>query len=157
MIVTPDGIALYTQEDYDTTSNTHFQEGIRTGRLSESASLRDKAIEFFKSEAESTMTKEDALDFFNALASALGWDTVDNLTKTWTVKVEYLNTTIGEFSGIEADDEDSAIEEVQGNLLLESAELELSVSYNGDTAYESVDMSYHFDTSDLEFSAEAED
>lgn len=154
MITTPDGVNLFTQEDYDNATTQQFHAGVEFSKRSISESLRDKAIEWFKAEAESTMSKEDALNIFNGLAEALGWDTIESIATKFTVLVNYLGNTVAEFSGVEADSDDEAIEKVMSGLEVVDAELSLRLSYDNDTCYEQVDISYDFDTDDLEYSAE---
>lgn len=153
MITTPDGINLYTEEDYNTVSNQQFNVGVEYGKNATSNNLRERALEWFKSEAESSMTKEDALSIFNGLADALGWETVNSITSVYRVTISFQGACVGEFD-LEAEDEDSAIEDVRDNLELVEAELSLSLSYNSDSSHETVDMSYDFDMDDLRFSAE---
>lgn len=157
MFTSAEGQTLYTQDEVDTL-NTRITEqynlGVTHATNSVSNQLRDKAITWFKGEVRSgTMAKEDAEGIFNGLAEALGWDSA-NLTTLFTVTVDYKGYTIGEFSGVEADDEDSAIQEVSDNLEVSDVEVSFVISYNGDTCRESVNITWEFDEDDLEFNAE---
>jgi hypothetical protein len=116
--------------------------------------LRIEALDWFKGEVRSgTMAKEDAEGIFNGLADSLGWDTVESITTLFTVTVDYDGETIAEFSDIEADDEDSACEEVEGNINIDDVEVTLQVSYNGSSQEGTVNRTYEFDPSDLSFTA----
>ena len=120
--------------------------------------LRGEALDFFKAEVRSgSMIKEDAESIFNGLAGALGWAQVDSIATLFTVTVDYEGETIAEFSDIEADDEDSAVDEVSNNFEMEDVEVSFTLSYNGDTQTNSVNNTYQFDSSDLEFTATEQD
>ena len=156
IITTPDGVSLYTEEDMAearNTQRTQFIAGTEYGANAKSGSLRADAIEWFKGEVRSgTMSKDDAEGIFNGLAYALGWREA-TLTTLYTVTVDYEGETIAEFSDIEADDEDSAVEEVESNFEMEDVEVSFTISYNGDTQTNSVNNTYQFDSSDLTFTA----
>jgi hypothetical protein len=149
MFTTPDGVALYSQEDIDalnTRINEQFKAGTDYATRSISNSLQDKAINWFRNEVrEGSMAQDDALGIYNGLAEALGWATVDSLTILFTVVVSYNGNTIAEFEDIEAEDADSAEDEVRGELQVEDVEVTFSVSYNGTSHSETVNTTYEFD------------
>jgi len=161
MITTPDGVVIYTQEDVDAlrselthTANQKYEDG--KGVMHRI--LRGEALDWFKGEVrEGTMSKDDAVGIFNGLAGALGWAQVDSISTLFTVTVDYEGETIAEFSDIEADDEDSAVEEVESNFEVEDVEVSFTISYNGDTQTNSVNNTYQFDSSDLTFTATEQD
>jgi hypothetical protein len=103
------------------------------------------------------MNVELALNTYNKLAEAIGWETVDSLTTKYTVCVNYNDMTIGQFEDVEAEDEDSAIEEVRDNLEVDDVELSITLSYNGQQHRDSVNMTYEFDSDELEFEATEQD
>jgi len=156
MITTPDGVDLYTTDEVQALRDerdAQFKEGMAWGAKCKSNELRGSAIDYFKNEvSEGTMSKEDAESMFNGLANAIGWDEAV-LTTLFTVTVDYNGETIAEFSDVEAEDEDSAVEEVRYNLEIEDVEVRFSVSYNGSTQRHAVNTSYEFDGSELEFTA----
>jgi hypothetical protein len=160
MFTTPDGVALYTEEDMNEArevQRTQFTTGTEYGIRATSNDLETKAIAWFRSEIlEGTMTKDDALGIYNGLAEALGWTTLDSITSKFTVCVNYNGTTIAEFSDVEADDADSAEDEVRGNLSVDDVELNFSISYGNDSARESVNVTYEFDE-EFEFEATEQD
>ena len=127
---------FFTQDEVNAKVSEAVTDGVHalhraTSNLSND--LRARAIEWFKSEVRGgSMIDEDALGIYNGLADALGWDTVDSLTTTYRVTVLYNGDEVGEFD-VEADDEDSAIEDVRDNLSLE-ASMDISVEYGGNTS-----------------------
>lgn len=149
MFTTPDGVALYTQEDIDalnTRINEQFKAGTDYATRSITNSLQDKAINYFRNEVrEGNMVQDDALGIYNGLAEALGWATVDSLTILFTVVVSYNGMTIAEIEDIEAEDADSAEDEVRNNLEVEDVEVTFQVSYNGTSHNETVNTTYEFD------------
>jgi len=156
MITTPDGVDLYTTDEVQALRDerdAQFKEGMAWGAKCKSNELRGSAIDYFKNEvSEGTMSKDDAESMFNGLANAIGWDEAV-LTTLWTVTVDYEGETIAEFSDIEAEDEDSAVEEVENNFEMEEVEVSFTISYNGSTQTNSVNNTYQFDSSDLSFTA----
>lgn len=143
---------FYTQEEVDAkvseaTTNALIIGARDTNRISND--LRDKAIEWFKSEVRGgSMVKEDALGIFNGLADALGWELLDNLTSTYSVTVTVEGRVIGTFEGVEADDEQDACDKVTEEL---EAEMTIEVSYGRQTLTDTV---YGWD---LDVEAEAEE
>lgn len=163
MLQTPDGVTIYTQEDMDNMRATHnaelaakFEMGKTYGATNAYSTLQSKVIAFFKQEAESTMDKDDALEFYNSLAGFVGLETITSLASHYTVVVTWDDGTIlGEFSEIEAYDEDGAIEEVRSNLEIE-VDLNVSVSYNYDTITSTINTYDNYEDR-LEFEATLED
>jgi hypothetical protein len=162
MITTPDGVDLYTTEEVqalrderDNSVQAQFIAGSEFGARCKSNELRGSTIDWFKGEvSEGNMTQDDAKDIFNPLARAIGWEIVTTFNGLFTVSVEYNGETIAEFSDVEADDDDGAVEEIRYNLEIEEVETTFAVSYNGGTTQRStVDTSSEFDDSELEFTA----
>ena len=158
---TPDGVTLYTQLDMDEareTQRTQFNAGVDVGTNATKNDLRTKALDWFKSEVrEGTMAQDDALGIFNGLAEALGWATVTKIGSLYTVIVNYQGTTIAEFTDIEADSLSEAEDKVSSDLEVEDVEVSIQVSFNGETCSETVNMTYEFDTDELEFEASEQD
>lgn len=149
MFNTPDGVAVYTQEDIDALNariNEQFKAGTDYATRSILNSLQDKAINYFRNEVrEGTMAQDDALGIYNGLAEALGWATVDSLTILFTVVVSYNGMIIAEIEDIEAEDADSAEDEVRGELEVDDVEVTFSISYKGTRHSETVNTTYEFD------------
>ena len=157
---TPDGVTLYTENDMDEareTQRTQFNVGVDFGTNATKNDLRNRALDWFKSEVrEGNMAKEDAEGIFNGLAEALGWDTVTSLNSLYTVSVSYNGTIIAEFEDIEADDASSAEDEVSSNMEVSDVEVKFMLNYNGQTARDSVNMTYDWDD-EFEYEATEQD
>lgn len=124
------------------------------------ASNRDKVLEGIKSVVrDGILDKDTALTVFNTIADRAGWDTEDKIQCTYTVTVTAFGQEIGEFTGVEAYDEDEACELVQSNYDITSADLSLSVDYAGDCVEDSIDLTsgWSIDLNDyIEFEANEE-
>lgn len=160
MFTTPDGVALYTEEDMKSaveTQRTQFVAGTEYGVRATTNDLRTKAINWFRGEVRNgSMTQEDALGIYNGLAEALGWDTLDSITTKYTVVVSFNGNIVAEFEDVEADDSDSAEDEVRGNMEVEDVEISFILSYNGNTARESANVTWDFDE-EFEYEATEQD
>ena len=147
---------FYTQEEVDAKVSEAVTDGVQalhraTSRVS--SDLRDKAIEWFKSEVRGgSMIKEDALGIFNGLADALGWDLIDNLTSTYTVTVYFRGNEVGQFEGVEADDESDAESKVLDEMGVD-ASINLEIAFGDHTLDEAISID-SWDLSD-DFTAEA--
>ena len=71
--------------------------------------------------------RETAVTLYNEIADYYGWDHMTALN-TYTVEVTYGGNLIGTFS-VEAEDDDTAIDEVQTNMEAEGT-MTISLSYN---------------------------
>ena len=153
------GVLFYTEADMNEEregKRAQFTAGTEYGARATKNDLNTRAIEHFRNEVrEGSMDKDDALNIYNALAEALGWTTLETLTAKFTVVVSYNGNTIAQFEGIEADDAESAEEEVSSNISIDDVEITLTVSYNGDSQSDTQNISYYWDE-ELEYSAEEE-
>ena len=149
------GVLFYTEAEMKeavATQQTQFNAGTEYGVRATKNDLNTKAIEYFRNEVrEGTMDKDDALGIYNGLAEALGWTTLDNMTALYTVVISYNGNTIAEFSDVEADDEDSAEQEVRDNLDIQDIEISFTLSYNGDSQSGTDNLTYAWDE-DFEYS-----
>lgn len=164
MFTTPDGVALYTQEDVDTikaeaqtTAQEQFQAGTQYGIRCRNNELNVKALAHFKEIAEGALDPDEVLEAYNALAEALDWDTVKTFKNKFHVSVIHNGTIIGQFSDVEADDSNEAEEEVRSNLEIEDVEIHFTINYNGETETETSNITYEFDHYELEFEAVEQD
>lgn len=143
---------FYTQEEVDAKVSEvtrSWNDAVSNAYRNTSNDLRDRAIEWFKSEVRGgSMAKDDALGIFNGLADALGWELLDNLTSMYSVTVTVDDRVIGTFEGVEADDEQDACDKVTEEL---EAEMTIEVSYGRQTLTDTV---YGWD---LNVEAEAEE
>lgn len=87
-----------------------------------------------------TMAKEDVVELYERIASLADLP-ARAINSTYTVSVSYRNESIAEFSGIEAEDEDSAIEEVRDNLEVE-VEVNFTLTHDGHSEYGTVTEAY---------------
>jgi hypothetical protein len=149
MITTPDGVAIYSQEDVDTLNkriNEQYVLGMTHGKVATNNDLQDKAINHFRSEVlEGNLSSDTALEIYNSLAEALGWKTVNNLAILFTVVVSYNGNTIAEIEDIEAEDSGSAEDEVSSELQVEDVEVSFQISYKGKSYGDTVNTTYEFD------------
>lgn len=149
MFLTPDGVTLYTEADMAEareTQRTQFNVGAEFGVRSTTNDLQDKAINWFRNEVrEGNMAQDDATGIYNGLAEALGWTTVDSLTMKFTVVVSYNGNTIAEIEDIEAEDADSAEDEVRNDLEITDVEVTFQVTYGNHTYDGTVNTTYEFD------------
>ena len=153
MITTPDGVALYSEEDV----RTQFIAGTDYGVRATTNDLRTKAIKYFHNEVrEGNIYQEEAVGIYNGLAEALGWAPVDSLTNKFTVVVSYNGMDIGEFEDVEADSASDAEDEVRNDISVEDVDVSFTLNYGGQSCYGSVNMTYEWED-DFEFTATEQD
>ena len=161
MITTPDGVAIYSQEEI----NAKYQEGMEDGRnytvRSMNLKTREAIIEVMREEAENTMTNEDATELANKLLSRLDLDTVDTLVRKFTVSISVFGNEIITLEDVEAEDENSACNIIESEISIS----DISASFTISTNEASEDGSFNgwdFDLEDvirdnMEVTAEAQD
>ena len=135
----------------DTTARLEFSHNAKVRFLKED--MQKDVLNVMRELADSTISTDDAVTVYNAIADRLGWDVIESLTRKFTVSVSYNGYELGEFSDIEADDEDSACSEV-----LENMDVEASINFNISYNYNDISGSVDIDSWDLDsdnFSAEA--
>ena len=88
--------------------------------------------------SDGTLTRDEALETYNKIAFYNGWAEIEAITSTYTVEVTYYSDVILTVEGVEADDEDSACNEVLENLEIDNVKRTFDVSY-GDT-YDSAEV-----------------
>lgn len=164
MFTTPDGVAVYTQEDVDalksqasTTATEQFNAGAQYGVRCTNNELNTKALAYFRELAQGAIDKDELVETYNGLAAALGWDKVSSLGLMFTVEVTYNGSTIAYFEDVEADDASQAEDYVQSDLEIEDVEVAFTLSYNGQTCNETANVTYEFDAYELSFSATEQD
>lgn len=106
--------------------------------------------------SDEVIDREQGTAVYNAIAEVAGWNTIDKLTRLFNVTVYYQNKSIGEFSDVEADDEDSAKDDVLENMEVE-ASISFSISYNNDSIDGEVDIDSMYDLDTDSFTAEVEE
>ena len=142
------GVLFYTQDEVDSKlaeANKEMYRQVEVARTSTKTLIADAIAATLKDELrEGTMDKDNVNELYARIAERadLPARTINN---TYSVTVSYNGESIAEFSGIEADNEDSAVEEVENNMDVE-VEINFTLSYNNDTEYGSVSQSsYDFD------------
>ena len=151
MITTPDGVEIYSAEDMQ----QQFKVGVDYATNAINNDIRHKIIEHFRYSADCSMTRDDALAVMNELLEYLGYEKSD-LTKTYAVEVQFDGYTIGEFNDIEALSADEAIGKVSVDMEVE-ASMEINVSYNGETVWETVSIEGYRLEEDFTFHAQETD
>jgi len=161
MITTPDGVAIYSQEEI----NAKYQEGMEDGRnytvRSMNLKTREAIIEVMREEADNTMTNEDATELANKLLSRLDLDTVDTLVRKFTVTISVFGNEIITLEDVEAEDENAACNIIESEISIS----DISASFTISTNEASEDGSFNgwdFDLEDvirdnMEVTAEAQD
>ena len=104
------------------------------------------------------ISNDSATELWNDLAKRMGWETVTSLLLYYTVEVTYSGDVLATFSGIEASDDEEAIDTVRDNLDISELEVSGTLSYKRDDCDFSITMgSYEIDLVDsLEFEATIE-
>ena len=149
MITQSDGSVLYTTEERNETAQAQFNKGVEITKDAIGGVVLHKFRDYVQGSTDEE-DKVDMLNLYNDIAGSAGFNKVTTLCATYTVLIEYNGYTVGEFTGIEAEDDDAAIEEVRDNMVLE-ADITFNISYNNDSCNETVNMD--FDAYELEFSA----
>ena len=164
MFTTPDGVAVYTQEDIDalnaqasTTAQSQFEAGTQYGIRCTKNDINTKALAYFREVAQGATDRDEVVETYNGLAEVMGWDTVKSLGYMFTVEVDYNGTTIATFEDVEADDASQAEDYVQSDMEIEDVEINFTLSYNGDTQTETANLTYEFDGYELSFNATQQD
>ena len=105
--------------------------------------------------SESTLDRDTAVEVYNRIAHNNGWDTIDSINRKYNVTVYYKGSYIGEFTDVEADDEDSAQNDVLENMEVE-ASLSITLSYGNDSVSDEVDID-PYDLDDNAWTTEVEE
>jgi hypothetical protein len=97
-----------------------------------------------------TLTNDEAIETYNTIADRLGWDNIETLMRKFTVAVNYKGYTVAEFEDVEAENEERA-----GEIVLEDADIEASISvtisYKGESGSYDIDIdSWELDDSDFD-------
>lgn len=144
---------FYTQEEVDAKVSE-----IDVQRLVEVESIKDKTVntisdnihQILKDEvATYSLGKDYAQQLYDRFVAEAGL-VAKRIASKYEVTVYCDGQTVATFSGIEADDEDSACAEVLDNLDVNSI-ITMTVSYDGQECEESID----YDSWNLDFTAEA--
>jgi hypothetical protein len=100
------------------------------------ADNRHETLAIFKAEVSAgTMTDEDAVELFNKIAVACGWETAvaSDLITRFRAEVSLLGETVLELDDIEADDEDDAKQKVLDDISFDNIEVRGDLTTLGDS------------------------
>jgi hypothetical protein len=106
--------------------------------------------------SEGTLTHYEALETYNTIADHNGWANIESISTTFTVEVCYNGDVVLTVYGVQADDDDSACNQVLENLEVDNTRLKFEVSY-GDYADQAEVYVYEFDTDALSAVASEEE
>lgn len=146
------GVLFYTQDELN--AEVTNATGIATRR--ESNRIYENTLGAMqRMTREGEIDDESATSIYNEIAELNGWATVTTLCPKWTVQVQLFNETVGEFTDIEANDEDEACDKVRENIEIDDFTICVSLSYGDESIEGEVHGSYRFDINDnLDFYAE---
>jgi hypothetical protein len=127
-------VTYYEEADISTRVEEALNNGKEWGASNTRNSNRADVLAIFKTEANSTMTEEDALDLFNRIAIACGWDTAEasDLRTRFRAEITLFGYTVLEIEDIEADDEDEAKQKVEGDISFDEVELRVNLTALGE-------------------------
>lgn len=95
------------------------------------------------------LDRETALTVFNTIAHSTGWSEVSTIATTYTVTVTAFGHEVGEFTGVEANDESDAIQTVLQDMIVQDSTLNLELEFNEQYISDSINLdSWSFDLSD---------
>jgi hypothetical protein len=147
MFTTPDGVELYTKEDYQTATSGQFTLGLATGKDTALFTARNAVISVMKSQVkEGSMDSENAIELTNLILAEMGVETVEHLHRTFSVVVYINNEAVLHLDSVEAEDEDDAEAKVNDEIDFEDIELSFTISSQGESSGASIgDDSYRID------------
>ena len=106
--------------------------------------------------SEGTLTHYEALETYNTIADHNGWANIESISITYTVEVCYHGDVVLTVYGVEANDDDSACNQVLENLEVDNTRLKFEVSY-GEYSDQAEVYVYEFDTDALSAVASEEE
>ena len=128
-------ITYYEESDIATRVEEARETGKEWGWNTLRAANRADTIAIFKEEADKTMTMEDALELFNKIATACGWEHAEesDLRTRFRAEVTLFGYTVLEISDIEADNEDEAKDKVESDISFDEVILKVNLSTLGES------------------------
>ena len=128
-------ITYYEESDIATRVEEERDRAVEWARNSLRAENRADTIAIFKEEADKTMTMEDALELFNKIATACGWEHAEesDLRTRFRAEVTLFGYTVLEISDIEADNEDEAKDKVESDISFDEVILKVNLSTLGES------------------------
>ena len=149
-------VLLYTQAELDEKVNLIRENLMASFSLDQRVTRnhnQDSILGVFRDLVrDDTLDKDTAVVIHNAIAEAIGYDTVDSITALYNVTVMFNGNEVGTFYNVEADDSDEAENVVLADMSV-SATMDIQIEYNG----ENVDNTIEVDSWDIndDFTAEA--
>ena len=129
-------ITYYEESDIATRVEEARNAGKEWGWNTLRASNRADVLAIFKSEvSDGSMTEEDAVELFNKIATACGWEHAEesDLRTRFRAEVSLLGEVVLELDDIEADDEDDAKQKVLDDISFDNIEVRGDLSVLGDS------------------------
>lgn len=112
---------------HNSVSADQFRYGTELAKNAVFNALKEQLKE---SAQEGTLDKDDATSIYNAVATRIGYGTIDSVGGAYTVRIQHEGYDVFIARDIEADSEEEAIEYVRDNT---SVSVEVTVEYNYDT------------------------
>ena len=129
-------ITYYEESDIATRVEEARNAGKEWGWNTLRASNRADVLAIFKSEvSDGSMTEEDAVELFNKIATACGWEHAEesDLRTRFRAEVTLFGYTVLEISDIEADNEDEAKDKVESDISFDEVILKVNLSTLGES------------------------
>ena len=129
-------ITYYEESDIATRVEEARETGKEWGWNTLRASNRADVLAIFKAEVSAgTMTEEDAVELFNKIATACGWEHAEesDLRTRFRAEVTLFGYTVLEISDIEADNEDEAKDKVESDISFDEVILKVNLSSLGES------------------------
>jgi hypothetical protein len=128
-------ITYYEESDIATRVGEERDRAVEWARNSLRAENRVDTLAIFKAEVSAgSMTEEDAVELFNKIATACGWEHAEesDLRTRFRAEVTLFGSTVMEIVDIEADDEDDAKNKVLEDISFDEVILKVNMSSLGD-------------------------
>jgi hypothetical protein len=129
-------ITYYEESDIATRVEEARETGKEWGWNTLRASNRADVLAIFKAEVSAgTMTEEDAVELFNKIATACGWEHAEesDLRTRFRAEVTLFGYTVLEISDIEVDNEDEAKDKVESDISFDEVILKVNLSSLGES------------------------
>lgn len=98
--------------------------------------------------------EESLVSIYNTIAEACGWDTIETLTKMYSVSVCYMGHEIAIFTDVEAESDDEACDKVLEDMDIDDVTISFDISYGNNSESGEVSLS-SWDIDTDQFTAEA--
>lgn len=117
---------------------------------------RENALEAVRGMRDE-VDEESLVSMYNTIAEAVGWDTIDALTKTYTVTVSYKGYEVATFTEVEAESDGEACDKVLEDMDISDFNISIELTYGNNSESGEVSLgSWDIDTDDFEAEATEE-